>query len=117
LPCLAQTDAEHYARWLRQDVLYIISPEERDVFKKLTNDAERDAFIEQFWKRREYGSRLDACETRALPGPALSARRDDRHDCLGAKAAVSAIRSLQREAVTVRSLQEYHSKAALTIRD
>ncbi|MGI8784414.1 MAG: carbamoyl-phosphate synthase large subunit [Acidobacteriota bacterium] len=35
----------------------------------------------------------------------------------GAKAAVSAIRSLQREAVTVRSLQEYHSKAALTIGD
>lgn len=38
-----------YKDWLDHDVVYIILPEERDAFKKLTNDAERENFIEQFW--------------------------------------------------------------------
>lgn len=45
--------SSHYRQWLEQDVLYIISPEERDVFLKLTTDEERDTFIEQFWARRD----------------------------------------------------------------
>ncbi len=44
--------AKHYKKWLNEDVDYIISQEERDIFKKLQNDEERDAFIEQFWSRR-----------------------------------------------------------------
>jgi len=43
---------QYYKKWLEEDVDYIISDEERSVFKKLTNDEERDAFIEQFWARR-----------------------------------------------------------------
>jgi GWxTD domain-containing protein len=41
-----------YKNWLEQDVAYIISDEERKAFKSLTNDEEREAFIEQFWLRR-----------------------------------------------------------------
>jgi GWxTD domain-containing protein len=41
-----------YKSWLDQDVAYIISDEERKAFKNLGNDEERDAFIEQFWLRR-----------------------------------------------------------------
>ncbi len=41
-----------YKTWLTQDVAYIISDEETSAFKNLGNDEERDAFIEQFWLRR-----------------------------------------------------------------
>jgi len=41
-----------YKTWLEQDVTYIISDEERKAFRTLSNDEERDAFIEQFWLRR-----------------------------------------------------------------
>jgi GWxTD domain-containing protein len=41
-----------YKTWLNQDVAYIITDEESKAFKNLSNDEERDAFIEQFWLRR-----------------------------------------------------------------
>jgi GWxTD domain-containing protein len=41
-----------YKTWLDQDVAYIISDQERKAFKNLSNDEEREAFIEQFWLRR-----------------------------------------------------------------
>jgi GWxTD domain-containing protein len=41
-----------YKTWLTQDVTYIITEEETRAFKNLSNDEERDAFIEQFWLRR-----------------------------------------------------------------
>ncbi len=44
--------ASYYKKWAEEDVKYIISDEELSVFKKLANDEERDAFIEQFWARR-----------------------------------------------------------------
>jgi GWxTD domain-containing protein len=49
-----QEDSEAvYKRWLNEDVLYIITPEERAAFKKLQTDEEREQFIEQFWLRRD----------------------------------------------------------------
>ena len=42
-----------YKKWLNQDVVYIITPEEKAAFKALSNDEERDNFIEQFWLRRD----------------------------------------------------------------
>jgi len=42
-----------YRRWMNEDVVYIIQKDEREAFQKLTTDAERDRFIEQFWKRRD----------------------------------------------------------------
>ena len=41
-----------YKTWLNEDVAYIISDTERKAFLSLSNDEERDAFIEQFWRRR-----------------------------------------------------------------
>jgi len=41
-----------YRTWLNQDVVWIITDEEARSFKQLSNDEERDAFIEQFWLRR-----------------------------------------------------------------
>ena len=41
-----------YKTWLNQDVVWIITDEEARAFKTLSNDEERDAFIEQFWLRR-----------------------------------------------------------------
>jgi GWxTD domain-containing protein len=41
-----------YKTWLNQEVPYIITDEERKAFTSLSNDEERDAFIENFWLRR-----------------------------------------------------------------
>lgn len=41
-----------YKTWLDVDVRWIITDQERKAFKSLSNDEERDAFIEQFWQRR-----------------------------------------------------------------
>ncbi|MGA8938144.1 MAG: GWxTD domain-containing protein, partial [Acidobacteriaceae bacterium] len=41
-----------YKKWLDQDVRWIITDQEAKTFKSLSNDEERDAFIEQFWQRR-----------------------------------------------------------------
>lgn len=41
-----------FKTWLEQDVTYIISDDERKAFKNLSNDEEREAFIENFWLRR-----------------------------------------------------------------
>jgi GWxTD domain-containing protein len=45
--------ADYYKKWLDEDVLYIISDEEKKVFKALQADEERESFIEQFWLRRD----------------------------------------------------------------
>ncbi len=45
--------ADRYRKWLDEDVVYIITDEERGVFEGLSTDDERDAFIEQFWFRRD----------------------------------------------------------------
>src|SRR5579864_7668912 len=42
-----------YKKWLEEDVRWIITDEELSTFKKLTNNAERDAFIELFWRLRD----------------------------------------------------------------
>jgi GWxTD domain-containing protein len=42
-----------YKKWLNEDVLYIITDEERQAWKRLATDEEREQFIEQFWLRRD----------------------------------------------------------------
>ena len=42
-----------YKKWLDEDVRWIITDEERAAFKQLSNDEERDQFIEAFWQRRD----------------------------------------------------------------
>ena len=42
-----------YRKWLQEEVVYIISPKERDVFLQLDTDQQREKFIEAFWKARD----------------------------------------------------------------
>jgi GWxTD domain-containing protein len=42
-----------YKKWLNEDVVYIITDEEKKAFKQLNTDEERENFIEQFWLRRD----------------------------------------------------------------
>jgi len=44
---------EHYRQWLEEEVIYIITPRERDVFRQLQTDKEREMFIDAFWKQRD----------------------------------------------------------------
>jgi GWxTD domain-containing protein len=50
---LKQELSRPYKKWLDEDVIYIITDEERAAFKQLSNDEERDNFIEAFWQRRD----------------------------------------------------------------
>jgi len=50
---LRQELGKTYKKWLDEDVAWIISDEERKAFKQLSNDEERDQFIEAFWQRRD----------------------------------------------------------------
>ena len=42
-----------HREWLEQNVIYIITPREEEVFEVLTGDEERDLFIERFWRVRD----------------------------------------------------------------
>jgi TonB family protein len=42
-----------YDKWLNEDVVYIITPQERAAFQKLTTDKQRNHFIGQFWQQRD----------------------------------------------------------------
>src|SRR5262249_42591076 len=47
----ARTD--YYKKWLEGGVVYVITPQGKAVFSKLTAAEEKDQFIEQFWARRD----------------------------------------------------------------
>jgi len=42
-----------YRQWLEEEVVYIITQKEREVFLQLQTNRERDIFIEAFWKQRD----------------------------------------------------------------
>jgi len=42
-----------YRKWLEEEVVYIITPKEKEVFLKLETDRERNIFIDAFWKQRD----------------------------------------------------------------
>jgi GWxTD domain-containing protein len=44
--------AATYHHWLNQEVRWIITPEEREAFLRLTSNRDRDMFIQQFWEKR-----------------------------------------------------------------
>jgi GWxTD domain-containing protein len=48
---LKELDSQ-YRQWLNEDVVYIISPDERNAFLQLDTNEEREQFIEAFWLRR-----------------------------------------------------------------
>jgi len=45
--------SQKYKKWIAEEVVYIITPAEKEVFFKLENDGERDRFIEEFWRQRD----------------------------------------------------------------
>ncbi len=45
-----------YQKWLDEDVVYIITAEERHAFLMLKTDGVRERFIEQFWRARNIDS-------------------------------------------------------------
>lgn len=53
-----------YQRWLEQDVIYLITAEERLAFLALKSAEERERFIEQFWQRRDYVPQTEENEFR-----------------------------------------------------
>ncbi len=42
-----------HKKWLEEDVVYIISDDEKKVFKSLTTDEDREKFIRRFWDIRD----------------------------------------------------------------
>lgn len=56
LPLLSsniQSLPQKYKKWLEEEVVYIITKNEREIFLQLQTDRERDIFIEAFWKQRD----------------------------------------------------------------
>jgi GWxTD domain-containing protein len=50
LPAYAKTN---YKKWLQEEVIWIISQKERARFQALKTDGEKEAFIQEFWERRD----------------------------------------------------------------
>jgi GWxTD domain-containing protein len=59
LPCFSQKKLSpkdlppRFRKWLQEEVVYIITAKEKDVFLQLESDREREIFIEAFWKARD----------------------------------------------------------------
>ena len=49
----ASTLETPWSKWLNEDVAYIITDQERQTFKALQTDQERESFVEEFWLRRD----------------------------------------------------------------
>lgn len=49
----AEESEDYYDSWLNEDVGYIATGAEKEVFRKLTTPEEKEQFIEQFWIRRD----------------------------------------------------------------
>jgi GWxTD domain-containing protein len=45
--------SEKHEKWIKEEVVYIITPKERAVFNKLETDKERNMLIEEFWRHRD----------------------------------------------------------------
>lgn len=53
---------EKYRKWLEEEVVYIITPTEKEVFLQLESNREREMFIEAFWKQRDPNPNLPGNE-------------------------------------------------------
>jgi GWxTD domain-containing protein len=52
-PVPAQQMPDPYRKWLDEEAVYIITPQERATFLGLGSDQQRQQFIQQFWSRRD----------------------------------------------------------------
>lgn len=55
MPAIAQDQdiPEKYHKWLQEEVVYIISDKEEELFTQLGNNSQRNRFIEEFWLERD----------------------------------------------------------------
>jgi GWxTD domain-containing protein len=56
---------DHYEKWIREDVLHLITDGERTAWRGLATDDDREQFIEQFWMRRDPTPDTDENEFKA----------------------------------------------------
>jgi GWxTD domain-containing protein len=83
--------AKNYKQWLDEEVVYIITKDERDNFMKLASNEARDKFIEKFWEvrnpnpgdptnafREEHYKRIAFANSRFNVGSAEEGWRNDR---------------------------------------
>lgn len=49
----AQNLSDKYRTWIEEEAAYIITQTERQVFRDLASEWERDLFIEAFWRHRD----------------------------------------------------------------
>jgi GWxTD domain-containing protein len=55
-PAVQQAESQFdspWRKWLSEDVVYIISDQEKAAFERLKTDEERQQFVDQFWARRD----------------------------------------------------------------
>ncbi len=45
--------SDEHLKWLKEEVVYIITDKERDVFLSLEVEEQRDLFIDAFWEKRD----------------------------------------------------------------
>ena len=50
---MPEEEQDYFEKWLKEDVRYIITDEEKAVFQSLSTPEEKEQFIEQFWFRRD----------------------------------------------------------------
>jgi GWxTD domain-containing protein len=50
---LLEKSASSWQKWIDEDVVYIITNDERQAFEGLQSDDQRQRFVEQFWLRRD----------------------------------------------------------------
>ena len=50
---VAAASADQYDKWLNEEVKVLITKPEKDAFKKLKTDAEKEKFIADFWAKRD----------------------------------------------------------------
>ena len=48
-----EEELDYFKKWLKEDAVYLITPEENKVFNSLTTEEEKEHFVEQFWGRRD----------------------------------------------------------------
>ncbi len=60
--------SERHKKWLEEEVIYIITPKEREVFLQLATEKERELFSEAFWRQRD-----------PTPGTPANERKDEHY--------------------------------------
>ncbi len=50
---VSAASADQYSKWLDDDVKVLITKQEKDAFKKLKTDEQKNQFITEFWARRD----------------------------------------------------------------